>query len=227
MMKKSSFFMFFGLFLLTLSACGTNNDASQQGFQLFGEYQQPEERFVINRRASDEDINKYHRFGFHRDSKETAYSGQNVPQYSVYDHSLLAETISHVSATLPSIEEIAVLVTEQHVLMAYESTNNNKSEVATQLRKTAYSFVPAYFDVYVAEGRLFMKDIERFQGLSSQDPSYRGTLDATIEEMKSYPQGEALQMDDPMLKDTRFDQNRDYDRQGHGNYNRNSNRSMD
>ncbi|MDG5788907.1 YhcN/YlaJ family sporulation lipoprotein [Evansella sp. AB-P1] len=203
-------------FSLLFTACGQNDTATGprgQQLELFNDYKQPEQHFVINRTPSQEDYDEFNRFGFGRHTTETAYSGQAVPDYGVFDRSLLAQTISKTAASLNDIKEVAVLVTDQEVLMVYETENEDRNFVATQVKKTAYSTVPAYFEVYVSDNPNLMLDIKNFEGLSQKEPSYRKALDVMIQEMKSYPQGGVINFDDPLLQGRK------------GSYNENQHRS--
>ena len=189
-----------------ITGCGNNDEAGgPQGQQqnLFQGYQTDTDRYVMNRRANDVN-DKINRFGFDHETRETALSAQKAGGYAIYDRPLMAQNISELAALNPGVNEVATLVTDQHVLMAYDTTSDNREEVATQVKKTALSLVPAYFDIYVSDNPGMIQEIEKFQGLSPLEPDYVTALDQTIDEMKTYPQGEDVDLNDPMLKDTRY-----------------------
>ncbi|UTR11625.1 YhcN/YlaJ family sporulation lipoprotein [Evansella sp. LMS18] len=219
-MKKGSIKSMIGLLCLSfaVTGCGAENNAGGaqgQQFDLFQGYQQPDSHFVINRRANSE-TDKYNRFGFDHQTRDTALSGQEAAGYAVYDKSLMAQTISQMAALNPYLNEVAVLVTDQHVLMAYDTPSEDREYVATQVKKTALSIVPAYFDVYVADNPGLIQDIKRFQGLSPREPEYAQTLEQTIEEMKEYPQGEDVDLNPDMLQDTEYETSPDSGRRAEG-----------
>ncbi len=192
-----------------MTGCGGMNEGSDlegQQVDLFRGYQQPERHFVINRNIRG-NAEQYNRFGFNRNNKETAYAGQSAPGYATYDRPLLAESISKMATTNDSVDDCAVLVTDQHVLMTYEkSGDESREEVAEQMKQTALSLVPAYYDIYVSDDPNMAEEIERFQGLSPKEQHYQDSLEQTIERMKTYPQGEPLEIDDFDHEDSRMDQ---------------------
>ncbi|ADU31662.1 YhcN/YlaJ family sporulation lipoprotein [Evansella cellulosilytica] len=196
-------------FTIAVTGCGNDNATGPTGQQLdfLQEYHQPSQHFVINRRSSD-DVDEYNRFGFQRQTEETAYAGQSIPDYAVFDRALLADNISKMVATNPYIREAGVLVTDQHVLITYtpEMDDTNIYDIATQVKKTAYSGVPAFYDVYVANDMTLVDEIERFQGLSTRDQNYVQSLNATIELLLQYPQGEDIDLNEPLLEDHRNNQ---------------------
>ncbi|UCZ52551.1 YhcN/YlaJ family sporulation lipoprotein [Bacillus shivajii] len=182
-----------------MTGCGdaTNGAEGQQAENLFRGYQMPERHFVINRNGAG-NMDQYNRFGFERHTKKTAYAGQNAPDYATYDRSLLADSISKMATTIQSVEDCAVLVTDQYVLMTYETNGTDDRQlVADQVKKTAMSLVPSYYDIYVSDDPEMGAEIERFEGLSAKEPQYLDSLEETIEQMKRYPQGEeSLRMED-------------------------------
>lgn len=205
--------------LFLTNGCGNDGVASplgQQQDELFQGYRQPERHFVMNRRANGE-YEKYNRFGFGRETDETAYSGQSVPEFAVFDRSLMAETISKLVTSLNEVREAAALVTDQHVLIVYDAVNDaDRNLTATQVKKSAYSVVPGYYDVYVSDDIHYMQDIERFQGLSPREPSYADSLQATIDDLRKSPQGEAINFNDHMDREMDYGVKGQRSKQGYG-----------
>src|SRR5690554_2951743 len=135
--------------LLLATGCTDNNSANNHETKGFsGEplgYRQPNEHYTINRKSNTE-IDQFSRFGFGRDTKESAEREQQDGEIPHYDRALLADAISQTAALLPEIDEAAALVTDQYVLLAYDSDlvgiGGKRNELATQMKKTAFSFVP-------------------------------------------------------------------------------------
>ncbi|MBU9712999.1 YhcN/YlaJ family sporulation lipoprotein [Evansella tamaricis] len=211
-MKKTvlSLITLLSLSLIT-SGCGNtegSHGAEGQQMDLLRGYQQPNQHFVLNRRATD-DTDQYTRFGFGRYTDTTALGG--AATLAVYDRSLMAETIGQLTASLKDVRESAALVTDQHVLVAYDSGENEMEDMdrkylATQVRNTAYSIVPAYFDVYVSDDPVMMLEIEKYRGMSSKDQDYVGSLNATIDLMLESPQGEQIDFENSRMEDWNNDQ---------------------
>ncbi|MBU9722141.1 MULTISPECIES: YhcN/YlaJ family sporulation lipoprotein [Bacillaceae] len=209
MKKRISSILVTSLCITIMSGCGTNEESADgargQQLDFLRGYQQPEKHFVINRSANT-DFDQYSRFGFGRYTDNIALGNNDEQPYAVYDRSLMAETIGQLTASLREINEAAALVTDHYVLVAYDSRDNNgdndeknRDYIATQVKNTAYSIVPAYYDVYVSDEPTMMIELEKFRGLSPKDQDYRGSLNATIEEMKQSPQGETINFSDDRM----------------------------
>lgn len=135
------------------------------------------------------DPNPYTQYGFERNTKKSVQD-EEIPGYTVYDRPLLAESISEIAANLRHVEDVGVLVTDQHVLVAFEHSAKDRYKMADQMRKTAQSVVPSYYDIYVSDDPTMIDDIERFKGQSPRDDDNMKALKQTIERMKSSPQGD-------------------------------------
>ncbi|WP_280769408.1 YhcN/YlaJ family sporulation lipoprotein [Salipaludibacillus daqingensis] len=175
---------------LTIPACGEvdNTGGQGQGFDFMRGYGRDDQSHAINKKEVA-DPRPFTQYGFQRHTKRSVAQGGGIPGYSVYDRSLLAESISEMAAVLQDVNDVGVLVTDQHVLIAYDSPSPDREAVADQVKQTAMSVIPAYYDVYVADDITLMDEIERFKGRSSKEQSQIGALHQTIEQMKEYPQG--------------------------------------
>jgi hypothetical protein len=145
---------------------------------------------VIN---PDKDYREIQRFGYVRHQRETALPrGGTNPIIAVYDPELLADAISKLAVLIPDVEDVATLVTDQHILIAYETTSEDRDLTADQVRQTAVSCVPSFFDIYVSDKPEMISTIERFGNLSSRTENVHGVLEHTIEEMRQSPQGRGI-----------------------------------
>ncbi len=145
---------------------------------------------VIN---PDKDYHEFQRFGFVRHKKETALPrGGTHPHIALYDPELLADAISKLALKLPNVHDVATLVTDRHVLVAYETNSDNRFETADQVKKTAMSAVPRFFNVYVSDKPQMINSIERFGSLSTRTEGVDDVLENTINEMLESPQGRRI-----------------------------------
>jgi hypothetical protein len=145
---------------------------------------------VIN---PDKDYHGIQQFGFVRHQRATALPrGGTNPQIAVYDPELLADAISKLAVLIPNVHDVATLVTDRHVLIAYETTSENRFETADQVKRTALSCVPRFFHVYVSDKPEMIHSIERFGSLSSRAKNIDEVLEETIEEMLQSPQGRRI-----------------------------------
>jgi hypothetical protein len=104
----------------------------------------------------------------------------------------VADLISKLCVQLPNVNDAATLVTDEEVLIAYDTDTKNRLETADQVKKTALSVVPRYYHVYVADDPRMIKEIERFGRLDSNSQNIDQILDTTIKDMLKYPQGRKL-----------------------------------
>lgn len=114
---------------------------------------------------------------------------QKIPQI---DREQLADIISRIAVRYPGIDDVATLVTDEEVFIAYHSDRNNRDLAAQQIRNTALSVVPAYYDIYISDDRGMIQNIERFQNMSAETPNIDAMLEKVKEEMKKYPQGKSI-----------------------------------
>ncbi|PYZ92911.1 hypothetical protein CR194_14830 [Salipaludibacillus keqinensis] len=183
-------------------ACGNTGNTDDQTFDFMRGYGRDDQSQAINKeevRSSD----PYTQYGFQRNTKNSVRQEGSIPGYSVYDRSLLAESISEMAAMIKDVNDVGVLVTDQHVLIAYASNAQGSPErekVADQVKKTAMSVVPSYFDIYVADSPEFMDEIERFKGSSSKNNTHAKALEQTIEQMKEFPQGQSTDSENKKMR---------------------------
>lgn len=145
---------------------------------------------VIN---PDKNYHQIQRFGFVRHQRETALPrGGSNPNIAAYDPELLADAISKLAILVPDVHDVATLVTDKQVLVAYKTNSDNNFETADQVKRTAMSVVPRFFHVYVSDDPKMLTSIERFGSLSSTTKGVQEVLEHTIEEMLLSPQGRRI-----------------------------------
>lgn len=179
---------------LTITACGDTDNTGGQGYNFMQGSDQDNDRHVINK-GEGSDPRAMSQYGFQRHTRKSVTQEGEIPGYAVYDRSLLAESISEMAAVLRNVNDVGVLVTDQHVLIAYDSSSPDRESTADQVKQTAMSVVPSYYDVYVADDITLIDEIERFEGRSSKNQSHHETLQQTIEQMKEYPQGQSVDVE--------------------------------
>ncbi len=164
-----------------LTAC---NQQSQQGIYETNEAHQ-------TARGTEYDSNLMARgYGFSQHTYEEMQHNNDEAGALVVNRDMLAEGISRMIVDNPSIEEAAVLVTDKYVLAVYEQRDDQPENlVADQIKRTALSVVPSFYDVYVSNDPMHMKDIERYQNSTSGSVENASLIEDTIEELKKDPQG--------------------------------------
>jgi hypothetical protein len=144
--------------------------------------------YPINAMNQTKDYTHYGYQHYEREHVENFGSQDFIP---VVDRSLLADAVTRMVLTNDVVNEAATLVTDKYVLVAYDAQADNREFVADQVKRSALSLVPRYYEVYITDEENHFDEIERFQNLTSNSPDLEGSLEQTIEEMKQLsPQGE-------------------------------------
>jgi hypothetical protein len=116
----------------------------------------------------------------------------NNTHFAALDREQLAHIISKFSTNLPNVHDVAALVTDQEVLVAYRTDSKDRNTTADQVKKTAMSVVPRYYHVYVTDNPHLMRDVENLSYLDSTTRNARDLVQSVIKEMKKSPQGKAM-----------------------------------
>lgn len=129
-------------------------------------------------------------------------------QYTAIDREQVANVISKISANIPNVNDVAALVTDQEVLVAYHTNTKDRNLTADQVKRAAASVVPRYYHVYVTDDKALMQDVENLAGLDSTSRNARHQVNYVISQMKKSPQGTKLSGDEDANGLTPEDHNR-------------------
>jgi SepF-like predicted cell division protein (DUF552 family) len=133
-------------------------------------------------------------FGYVRQQKSPVM-GRTISFNETYtiDREKLADAISKMAVTLPDVKDSAVLVTDEEVLIAYQTdvkTEKERSRVADQVKNTAMSFVPRWYHIYVTDDPTLRRNVENLAFMDSRDKNANGSIQETVRLMlKRSPQG--------------------------------------
>jgi len=183
-----------------LSACtANNNDVAENG----GPYRDNGNTINV---TDDTDINNNNgqnrrqgrnnndNFGFVRQVK-SENQGNTVDAESMQwlDWESMADVISRMAVSLPDIEDSSVLVTDQEVLIAYNTNQKDdqaRMEKADQVKRTAMSVVPRWYHVYVTDDQSLRQNVENIASMNTtsrhKDETVRDTVRLMLERS---PQG--------------------------------------
>jgi hypothetical protein len=132
-------------------------------------------------------------FGYVRHQKSPVPGDMNnYGNMPALNRERVADLISKLCTQLPNVNDVATLVTDEEVLIAYDSDTKNRFETADQIKKTALSVVPRYYHVYIADNPRMMREIERYGRLDANSRNIDQIIDTTIKEMLKYPQGRKM-----------------------------------
>lgn len=141
---------------------------------------------------TNENNNKSANFGYVRHQKSGIPNDVTLTRTPGLDREQAANTISSLIVQLPNVNDVATLVTDEEVLVAYKTDSKNRFETADQVKKTALSAVPRYYHVYVSDNPSMIQQIEAYSPLDSTSRDIDEILNKTIKEMLKSPQGRAL-----------------------------------
>jgi hypothetical protein len=174
-----------GTFALT--GCGANDTAQNDIYEESGNTIN-----VNNERAEIYNVNNKNKssdFGYVRHQKNPIAGNRNSDHYAAVDREKLANNISKMSSDLPNVNDVATLVTDEEVLIAYNTDSNDRNETADQVKRTALSFVPRYYHVYVSDDENLIKNVESYATLGSNSRNVDSLVDQLIRKMLKSPQG--------------------------------------
>lgn len=148
---------------------------------------------LYNEGASRSVRNVSNDYGYVRHQKSPVLNDQNVNnQYTALNREQLASIISRYSTSIPNVHDVATLVTDQEVLIAYRTNTKDRNLTADQVKKTAMSIVPRYYHVYVSDNPHLIRDVEALSHMASTNKNARSSVNSVIAQMKKSPQGSRM-----------------------------------
>lgn len=145
---------------------------------------------LYNEGASRGVRNVSNNYGFVRHQKSPLMNDNTAnDHYTALDREQVANIISKFSTDIPNVNDVATLVTDQEVLIAYNTDSKDRNLTADQVKKTAMSVVPRYYHVYVTDNKVLMRDVENLANLDSTSRNARNLVNGLIKQMKKSPQG--------------------------------------
>ncbi|KAB2334926.1 sporulation protein [Cytobacillus depressus] len=132
-------------------------------------------------------------FGYVRHQR-SPIMGENVSynKYATLDREQLADLISGYCTDLPNVDDVSTLVTDEEVLVIYDTNSNNRNLTADQVKRTAMSVVPRSYHVYVSDNTALRKYVENFANSNSNNGNLQTSLNKVINEMLKSPQGKKI-----------------------------------
>jgi ribosomal protein S17E len=132
-------------------------------------------------------------YGYVRHQKSPIPNDQGgAEHYAAIDREQVANTISQLSTDIPNVNDVATLVTDQEVLIAYSTDSKDRNLTADQVKRTAMSVVPRFYHVYVSDNNNLIRDVENLANLDSTSRNARNSVNHLIKLMKKSPQGSRM-----------------------------------
>ncbi len=180
-----------GLIALTaLTGCGTSDDNAGVNHESGNSIYRIDQNELYNAKGVKNDGKEMTNFGYVRHQKNPVPGGANVySNLPTMDREKVADLISKICTTIPNVKDVGTLVTDEEVLVAYDTDSEDRMLTADQVKRSAMSVVPRYFHVYVSDNPDMMNQIERFGRLDSDSRNVDQIITSTIQQMIKSPQG--------------------------------------
>lgn len=181
-----------GLYLLTACQFGAGEDTSllHESGNTINVSDRPE--LYNGENVTKVNNDKQADFGYVRHQKSGVPGDNSFTNIPGFDREKAADTISSLIVQLPNVNDVATLVTDEEVLVAYETDSDQRSATADQVKKTALSVVPRYYHVYISDKTNMIQQIEAFSPQNSTSRDIDEILNKTVKEMLESPQGRAI-----------------------------------
>lgn len=187
-----------GSVALTGCAAGDNNASPGNREGGTGIYQQSGNTLNVNDQRPDlynEDgrkglKDKSEDFGYVRHQKTGVMGADNMENaYEALDRERIADMISRFSLMTPNVDDVSTLVTDEEVLIVYQTDSKNRFETADQVKRMGMSVVPRWFHVYVSDDTNLRKEVENYASLDTDSRNVDSQIDGVIKQMLKSPQG--------------------------------------
>lgn len=202
-MKK--LFLLSGFLVISvLTAC--NNNSAVEGL-----YQESGNTINVNNQRADLNNSEQNQdpdqFGYVRHQQSGVQGKHMSIDHQVFEREKVADAISKVALSIPEVQDVSTLVTDEEVLIVYATDSKNRMETADQVKRTAMSFVPRSYHVYVSDEVQLRKNLESFSTMHSNNPKAEYALNKLIVEMKNSPQGNHMGYGENENGETNSEQN--------------------
>lgn len=195
-------FLFSSVFasILFVSGCATTDNAGDDDLEQMLHYGETPNGHEVPNVDQQDDVTS--RLGYVRYEKDQLNTEAERNRYVAIDRNKMADTLTRMILRYDGFQDVATLVTDEEVLVAYQKPDDLERDTAADIvKKTALSLMPRFYDVYVSDQDSAFKNIESLQNSSTRGQDYGNTLDSIIEEMKQTPQGEPTEEEQNMEED--------------------------
>ncbi|MBB6445021.1 YhcN/YlaJ family sporulation lipoprotein [Bacillus benzoevorans] len=193
-MKKT--LLMIGICGISVLAACQNNEAKDDLYHESGNtINVNDSRADIYRDVKNGDVSED--FGYVRHQKSPIAGEQMANKhYSAIDREKLADVISKNVTDLPNVLDAATLVTDEEVLVIYETDSTNRHLTADQVKKSAMAFVPRWYHVYVSDNGQLRNLANSYAQLDSDSRNAENGINKLIKEMLKSPQGEDVKTEE-------------------------------
>ena len=189
-LKKS--WLIIGLFSISVITGCQNDQAGDGPYKKSGNTLNVNDNDAdLYREVSDKNVSED--FGYVRHQKSPILGDRmSNDHYKAIDREKLADAISMYSTDLPNVNDVATLVTDEEVLVIYDTDSDDPNLTADQVKKSAMSFVPRWYHVYVSDNFNLRNTAESYSQLDSNSKNAEDGINKLIKEMIKSPQGKEV-----------------------------------
>ncbi|WP_181349535.1 YhcN/YlaJ family sporulation lipoprotein [Thalassobacillus sp. CUG 92003] len=199
-MKAPFLFGIVTALILIISGCGNGEDSLKHN----NTAESPSETLYSNEMDGYKDTgdSSNGRMGYVRYKKDQLDLDQEKLNSVKVNREQIADMITRMILRYDGFEDVGTLVTDSEILVAYTKPEEKDRIVAADMvRKTAYSMVPSFYNVYISDQSHAFADIQSLSNSTVYDAQYKNSVDSIIKKFQEAPQGkekpknEATQMD--------------------------------
>jgi Sporulation lipoprotein YhcN/YlaJ (Spore_YhcN_YlaJ) len=208
-LKKTLLTIGIGLCSLSVLAACQNDEAKSDLYQESGNtINVNDSRADLYRDVRKGDVSED--FGYVRHQR-SPIAGEQMSNnhYTAIDREKLADAISTNVIALPNVQDAATLVTDEEVLIIYETDSTNLHLTADQVKKSAMAFVPRWYHVYVSDNPHLRDLANSYAQLDSDSRNAGNGINKLIKEMLKSPQGKDIKTEENANGETKGVRNPD------------------
>lgn len=179
---KNIFISIWLILMMILTACTNTDDTLSERDKIINQMDPTKER-----NPNQDDL--HDKLGFVRYKKDDMNDDEYDHNVTI-DRTKMANMITRVILQNDGFDEVATLVTDKEVLIAYRKNEDIDDHVAAQTARGAgLAMLPRFFDVYVTDRETIINDIHSLHNSRLSNKNYQQTVNKIITEMEKSPQG--------------------------------------
>lgn len=183
---KFKIYTILAVFTLLLTGCNKMDNSSGENNKI------TETLDPTRNQSTDMDNNAQlnHEIGFVRYTSEDLDVREDKNASVRIDRAKMADLITKLILQNDQFKEVATLVTDKYVLIAYDKSAEADAHIAADIaKKSSMSVMPSYYETYVSDNVTLMEDINSLQSSRTNMTSHKKSIDLIINEMKKSSQG--------------------------------------
>src|SRR5699024_110372 len=177
-MRVPKHVIFMMIMTLTIVGCSNTNEANEQS--------NGKDNPLDPTTNQTNDTELHDKLGYVKYSKKELDNSTAEDKELTVDSNEMADKISRIILHNKEFTQVATLVTDQEVLIAYAKRDEADEEKAEMIAKqSATAVIPSYFEVYASDNKALIQEIESLHNSSVSNNDYSNTLERIIDKMEN------------------------------------------